>query len=105
VTWIGWLGVEMAVVGAVVIVIELLLLLPRFLRLTKHIDELTLTYTENLRLTRDELRILSQAASETRTLLRPYRRIQRWLRHPLTLALFASYRRRHGLRRNRFPAG
>jgi hypothetical protein len=99
-SWLDWLGVDMAVVGIIVIALEVLLLLPRFLRLTKRLDELTLLYDDQVRLTRDELQILSRATSETRELLRPYRRVRRWLAHPLTLALLASYRSRRKLRRS-----
>jgi hypothetical protein len=104
-SWLDWLGIDMAVVGLVVIALEVILVLPRFLRLTKHLNELTLVYERNLRLARDELQILSRAAAETRALLQPYGRLQRWLAHPITLALFASYRRRLRLRRSESPAG
>jgi hypothetical protein len=93
----------MAVAGLVAIALEVLLLLPRFLRLTKRLDELRLVYEDNLRLARDDLRTLSAAVAETQVLLRPYRRLQRWLGHPLTIALFASYRRRRAARRSRAP--
>jgi len=99
-SWVGWLGVDMAVIGLIAIALEVLLLLPRVLRLTKRLNELTLLYDDQIRLTRDELQILSHTLSETRALLRPYRRIQRWLGHPLTLAVLASYRRRRKLRRS-----
>jgi len=104
-SWLDWLGIDAAVVGLVVIAIEVVLFLPRFLRLTKQLDELTLVYERNLLLARDELQILSRAAAETRALLRPYGRLQRWLVHPITLALFASYRRRRRLRRSQSPVG
>jgi hypothetical protein len=104
-SWFDWLGVDMTVVGVIAIALEVVLLLPGFLRLTKRLTELTLLYNDNLRLTRDELQNLSLALSETQTLLQPYRPLQRWLGHPLTLALFASYRRRRKQRRSRSPAG
>lgn len=94
----------MAAAGLVAIAIELLLLLPRFLRLTKRLDELTLVFEDDLRLVRDDLRTLSEAVAETRTLLAPYRRLQSWLAHPLTLALLESYRRQRKARRSGNPA-
>jgi hypothetical protein len=90
----------MAVAGLLLIVIELLLVLPGALRLTKRLRELNLLLNNNRRLTHDELQLLQQASKETQSLLRPYRRLRRWLTHPLTLALFATYRRRAAARRS-----
>ena len=90
----------MAVAGLLLIVIELLLVLPRAFRLTKRLQELNLLLENHLELTQNELQLLQQANLETRSLLRPYRRLRRWLTHPLTVALFASYRRRAALRRS-----
>jgi hypothetical protein len=94
----------MAVAGLVLVAIELALVLPRALRLTKRLRELNLLLENNRRLTQDELQLLQQAGLETQSLLRPYRRLRRWLTHPLTLALFASYRRRAAARRSASPA-
>jgi len=98
-SWLDWLGLDMVAVGLAAMLVALLLLLPRFLCLTKRLDDLTLLYDEYSRLTRDDLRTLSLALAETHALLRPYRRLQRWLGHPVSLALLASYRRRRRLRR------
>ncbi len=100
---LGWAGVGMAVAGLLLIAIELALVLPRALRLTKRLRELNLLLENNRRLTQDELQLLQRALSETRSLLRPYRRLRRWLLLPLTLALFASYRRRAAARRSVSP--
>ncbi len=97
---VGWAGVGMAVTGLVLVVIELALVLPRALRLTKRLRELNLLLENNRRLTQNELQLLQQAGLETQSLLRPYRRLRRWLTHPLTLALFAFYRRRAAARRS-----
>jgi hypothetical protein len=90
----------MAVTGLLLVVIELALVLPRALRLTKRLRELNLLLENNRRLTQNELQLLQQAGLETQSLLRPYRRLRRWLTHPLTLALFATYRRRAAARRS-----
>jgi hypothetical protein len=100
---LAWAGVGMAVAGLLLIACELVLVLPRALRLTKRLQELTLLIDNNRRLTNDELQILQQATLETRSLLRPYRRLRRWLTHPVTVALFASYRRRAATRRSAPP--
>ena len=93
----------MAVAGLLLIAFELILVVPRALRLTKRLRELNLLLDNNRRLTHDELQILHQATLETHSLLRPYRRLQRWLTHPLTVALFTSYRRRAAIRRSKPP--
>jgi hypothetical protein len=100
VTTVAWVGVGMAVTGLVLVIFELVLTLPRLLRLTKRLRELNLLLEDTLRLTHDELQILHQARSETSLLLGPFRRLGRWLAHPLTLALLASYRRRLATRRS-----
>jgi hypothetical protein len=94
----------MAVAGLLLIVVELALVLPRALRLTKRLRELNLLLENNRQLTHDELQLLHRATLQTQSLLRPYRRLRRWLTHPLTLALFASYRRRAAARRSASPA-
>jgi hypothetical protein len=93
----------MAVAGLLLIACELGFVLPRVVRLTKRLRELNLLLDDNRRLTHDELQILQRATLETHALLRPYRRLRRWLTHPLTLALFASYRRRAAVRRSAPP--
>jgi hypothetical protein len=101
---LGWAGVGMAVAGLLLIIVELALVLPRALRLTKRLRELNLLLENNRQLTHNELQLLQQATLQTQLLLRPYRRLRRWLTHPLTLALFASYRRRAATRRSASPA-
>jgi hypothetical protein len=101
---LGWAGVGMAVAGLLLIIVELALVLPRALRLTKRLRELNLLLENNRQLTHNELQLLQQATMQTQSLLRPYRRLRRWLMHPLTLALFASYRRRAAARRSASPA-
>ena len=100
----GWTGAGMAVAGLLLIVVELLLVLPGALRLTKRLRELNLLLDNSRRLTQDELQLLRKATLETQSLLRPFRRLRRWLTHPLTVALFASYRRRAAARRRARPA-
>lgn len=90
---VGWVGVDMAAVGFGLVLIELLLIVLRFQRLTKRVEELNLLLENGIRLSNDEIRILRESTSQTAALLRPYHRIARRLRHPLVLALLASYRR------------
>jgi len=62
----------------------------------------SITLSERLQTERAELEAdlekLRLAMEETRRLWRPYRRLLRWLSHPLTIALWQSYRRRGMLR-------
>ena len=90
----GWVGLWLAVAGLAVVAIELLVLVPGFLRLTKRLNQLTLLLEQQVSLTRDELQALQGSTTERSALLRPYRRLWRWLRHPLALALLRSYWRR-----------
>jgi len=101
---LGWAGVGMAGAGLLLVVCELLLVLPRAIRLTKRLQELNLLLENNRQLTHNELQLLQQATLQTQSLLRPYRRLRRWLTHPLMLALFVSYRRRAATRRSASPA-
>ena len=41
-----------------------------------------------------DIKKLRSALEETQRLWRPYRRVLKWLRHPLTIALLQSYARR-----------
>ncbi len=51
------------------------------------------------RLIESDLQSLRAALEETRRLWRPYRRLLRWLRHPLVVALMESYARRRATAR------
>jgi len=85
-------GAWLAGAGLLAIGIELALIAPRAIRLRKKVRILTALLGENRRLTNHELEILRKSQAETHSLLRPY------LRSPLALALFESYRRRRKAR-------
>ena len=104
-TWVGWLGIDMLAAGLIAVAVEVLMLLPRLVRLNRRITDLNLLYQESLRLAHDDLQGLSRATAEMQELLRPYRRLQRWLAHPISVALYASYRRRSSRARSHPPAG
>ena len=89
-------GVGVALVGlAIVITLAgLLAALPRALRVRRAASatiELAATYRLLLGISGTELEL---AALERRELLRPYRRVRRWVTHPLTVALVESWARR-----------
>jgi hypothetical protein len=94
----GWVGVGLLVAGGLAIVVEGVVAAVWGAALAKR----TLAITERLKTERgileSDLEALRLAMEETRRLWQPYRMILRWLGHPLTIALFASYRRRRLLR-------
>jgi hypothetical protein len=84
----------MAVIGLVAILIELVLIVPRALRLNLQAAVLVDSIEETRVAIEASLAELRTAGRETHILWRPYRRVVRWLSHPLTIAVFESYRRR-----------
>ena len=95
---LGTIGIWLLVVGALAIVIEMALIgywgaaMGRRMRMLSERLE-----SERAGLQADVER-LRRAIEETEALWRPYRRLLRWLRHPLVLALLGSYRRRMAAR-------
>jgi hypothetical protein len=95
---VGWVGVALLVAAGLAIVIESVVaaLWGRAVAMR------ALTLQERLETERalvgSDLEKLRLALQETQRLWKPYRLILRWLGHPLTIALFASYRRRRALR-------
>ncbi|TMD91734.1 MAG: hypothetical protein E6I73_03560 [Chloroflexi bacterium] len=95
---LGTIGVGLLAVGAVAILIEIALAAVWGLRMGRRMRVLT-AYIETERSDiQADLDRLKLAIEETKRLWRPYRRILRWLRHPLVLALLGSYRRRMAAR-------
>lgn len=91
---VGWIGIWLLAAGMALIVIELLLITPRLLRLRRRILALEAVFARAGAERNSELLRLRAAQHELSLLLRPYRRARRWVLHPLTVALFESYRRR-----------
>ena len=91
---LGTIGVGLLVTGAVAIAIEMALVVLWGVAMGRRMRVLT-AYIEAQRSDiQADLERLKLAIDETKRLWRPYRRILRWLRHPLVLALLGSYRRR-----------
>jgi hypothetical protein len=90
----GWVGVWLLVASIVLVMAEGVLVAvwgTAVARRTRALAELT--ETEQGLIEADITRLRS-ALDETRRLWKPYRRVLRWLRHPIAIALFQSYRRR-----------
>lgn len=95
---LGWIGIWLLVIGAISIVFEGVLAGLWSFRLAKRSRALA----ERLRSEQAQLRAgverLRAATDEAEVLWRPYRRILRWVRHPLAIAILQSYARRAAAR-------
>jgi hypothetical protein len=95
---LGTIGVWLFVVSAVAIIIETALGGIWAAAMGRRMRVLT-AYIESERSEiQADLERLKLALEETQRLWQPYRRILRWLRHPLVIALLGSYRRRMAAR-------
>lgn len=95
----GWVGIWLLVVSFVAMVVELALMglwSARLVRKSRALSERLMT--EQTRVRADVER-LQAALAETGALWQPYRRLFRWLRHPIAIALFQSYMRRRATAR------
>jgi hypothetical protein len=95
---LGWVGIGLLIVAGLAIVVEMAVVAMWATALAKH----AMTLSERLKTERglleSDLEKLRLAWEETKRLWRPYRRIIRWLGHPLTFALVQSYLRRRLVR-------
>ena len=87
-----WLA--LAGVGGLVIVVELLIAVPLVIRLRRRVAQLSGLVALDAGVAESELLRLQLALADSRRLLLPYRRLLKYLRHPLVIALLASLRRR-----------
>ncbi len=93
------IGVWLLVVSAVAIVLEGVLAAVWGASLAKRSVALSERVQSERALIEADLDRLRAAIEETRRLWGPYRRVLRWVRHPLAIALLESYvRRRAGAR-------
>jgi hypothetical protein len=91
---LGTIGIWLLVAGAVAIVIEMALVVLWGAAMGRRMRALS-AYVESERADiQADLERLRLVIEETKRLWGPYRRILRWLRHPLVLAVLGSYRRR-----------
>ena len=90
----GTAGLWLLAIAGAALLLELLLLVPSIWALRRRALALRATMEREGALTRSELERLRRLQAETEELLKPYRRLARFLSHPLVLALFASWRRR-----------
>lgn len=90
----SWIGVWLLVIGAVAIVVEGVLAGLWSARLANRSRKLAKRLTSEQAQLRADVERLQATIAETQVLWQPYRRVLRWLRHPLAIALLQSYARR-----------
>ncbi len=90
----GSIGVWLLVVSAVAIVFEMVLAGLWSLKVARRARELSGRLATERTEVQADLARLRAALEETKVLWRPYRRVLRWARHPLAIALMESYARR-----------
>lgn len=93
------IGVWLLVIAAAAIVVEGMLAAlwsVRLARRTRALSERVMTERAQLQADVERLRA---AIAETQVLWQPYRRLLRWLRHPIAIALIQSYVRRRAAAR------
>ena len=96
---LGWLGVWLFVGASAVIALELALAGFWGLRLARRGRALTAALQQERAVVQADVERLRAAMAEMRRLWAPYRRVLRYLRHPLVLALLGFYQRRSFARR------
>jgi hypothetical protein len=94
VTDLGWTGIGLLIVAGLAILVEGALAAVWGMAVAKR----AMTLSERLQTERQmleaDLEKLRLAMEETVRLWKPFRTLLRWLGHPLTIALWQSYRRR-----------
>jgi ABC-type multidrug transport system fused ATPase/permease subunit len=90
---LGRIGIGLLVVSAVLILFELTLMSWWTVRVARRSRMLSEKLLEEQAQLRADVERLYAAIEETRALWQPYRRILRWLRHPITLAVIRQYTR------------
>jgi hypothetical protein len=95
----GLIGVWLLIGSGLAIVVEAVLAAVWGMRVSRNARRLAERIESERGMIEADIARLRLAIEETRRLWKPYRRILRWLRHPLVAALLQSYiRRRVALR-------
>jgi hypothetical protein len=95
---LGTIGIWLLVGAVIAIIVELTLMAVWGLAMGRRMQALSLRLASQRAEIEADVEKLRRAIEETRALWQPYRRILRWLRHPLLIALLGSYRRRMAAR-------
>jgi hypothetical protein len=95
----GWIGVWLLVAGAVAILLEGVVAVLLGVRVARRARVLSAKLMAEQAELRSAVEILNASLVEMQVLWQPYRRLLRWLRHPLTIALMQSLARRRAAAR------
>ena len=90
----GWVGIGLLVVAGLAIVVECVLMAVWAATMAKRTQAIVEILNTERGLVESDVEKLRLAMEETQRLWQPFRTILRWLGHPLTIALWQSYRRR-----------
>jgi hypothetical protein len=96
---VGLAGRLLMVAGAVLLVLAALTVVPPLVRVRRRALTLRARVEAARRDTLVAVALLEAQRAETGELLRPWRTLLRWARHPLVVATFEWYRRRSAARR------
>ena len=96
---LGWIGVWVLVIGVAAVVGELALMAVWAVRLAGRSRALSERLLDQQAQLRADVERLQASIAETGVLWQPYRRLLRWLRHPIAIALLQSYARRRAAAR------
>jgi hypothetical protein len=99
VTDLGWLGVALLIVSLAAILVEGVMMVDHTMRLAARGRLLSERLTTERVLLQSEVDALTAQLQVTEVLWQPYRRLLRWLGHPLTIALLQSLTRRRAAAR------
>lgn len=90
----GWIGIWLLVVSAVAVVVELVVMGLWGARVARKSRVVSEKLMAEQALLREDVERLQASVAEARALWRPYRRLLRFVRHPIAIALLQSYARR-----------
>jgi len=96
---LGWVGVWLLVLGVAAVLGELALMGVWTARLARRSRAWRRRLADQQSQLRADVERLQASIAETGVLWQPYRRLLRWLRHPIAIALLQSYARRRAAAR------
>ena len=98
---VGLVGRAMIVAGTVLLGLAAVAVVPPLLRVRRRVLALRTAVEAARRETLTALVLLEARRGETEALLRPWRTLLRWSRHPLVVATWEWYRRRRAAARRK----
>jgi uncharacterized protein YlxW (UPF0749 family) len=96
---LGLVGIWLLVAGVVAIAVEAAVAAVWSIRVSRKAAALSAKLAEERGRLQADVERLQASVAEMEALWRPYGRLLRWLRHPITIALLQSYARRRAAAR------